>query len=30
LCRDAEPLQFDFSYAFQPIVDIQARKVFAH
>jgi len=30
LCRDAEPLPFDFSYAFQPIVDIQARKVFAH
>ncbi|WP_145478240.1 EAL domain-containing protein [Stenotrophomonas rhizophila] len=30
LCRDAEPLQFDFSYAFQPIVDIQAHKVFAH
>jgi len=30
LCRDAEPLQFDFSYAFQPIVDIQARKLFAH
>lgn len=30
LCRDAEPLPFDFSYAFQPIVDIQAHKVFAH
>ena len=30
LCRDAEPLPFDFSYAFQPIVDIQAREVFAH
>jgi len=30
LCRDAEPLPFDFSYAFQPIVDIQARKLFAH
>jgi len=30
LCRDAEPLPFDFSYAFQPIVDIQARQVFAH
>jgi EAL domain-containing protein (putative c-di-GMP-specific phosphodiesterase class I) len=30
LCRDANPLQFDFSYAFQPIVDVHARKVFAH
>lgn len=30
LCRDAQPLPFDFSYAFQPIVDVQAREVFAH
>lgn len=30
LCRDADPLPFDFSYAFQPIVDVQAREVFAH
>lgn len=30
LCRDAEPLPFDFSYAFQPIVDVRARSVFAH
>ena len=30
LCRDAQPLRFDFSYAFQPIVDVQARSVFAH
>ncbi|MGE6331634.1 EAL domain-containing protein [Stenotrophomonas sp. NPDC077659] len=30
LCRDARPLGFDFSYAFQPIVDVQARRVFAH
>lgn len=30
LCRDAQPLEFDFSYAFQPIVDVQARGVFAH
>lgn len=30
LCRDADPLQFEFSYAFQPIVDVQARRVFAH
>ncbi|MCS4279011.1 EAL domain-containing protein [Stenotrophomonas rhizophila] len=30
LCRDADPLHFDFSYAFQPIVDVHAQKVFAH
>ncbi len=30
LCRDARPLAFDFSYAFQPIVDVHARSVFAH
>ncbi len=30
LCREAQPLAFDFSYAFQPIVDVQARSVFAH
>ncbi len=30
LCRDSRPLAFDFSYAFQPIVDVQARNVFAH
>lgn len=29
-CFNAAPLSFDFSYAFQPIVDVQARKVFAH
>lgn len=29
-CRDAAPLEFDFSYAFQPIVDVAARQVFAH
>lgn len=29
-CRDADPLPFDFSYAFQPIVDISARRIFAH
>ncbi len=29
-CRDAEPLPFEFSYAFQPIVDVNARRVFAH
>ncbi len=30
LCRDAPALGFDFSYAFQPIVDIRARAIFAH
>ena len=30
LCRDARPLDFDFTYAFQPIVDVHARTVFAH
>ena len=30
LCREAAPLDFDFSYAFQPIVDVDARQVFAH
>lgn len=29
-CRNADPLQFEFSCAFQPIVDVHARKVFAH
>ena len=30
LCRDAAPLDFDFSYAFQPIVDVTTQQVFAH
>ena len=30
LCREAAPLDFDFSYALQPIVDVDARQVFAH
>ncbi|WP_083279910.1 EAL domain-containing protein [Stenotrophomonas sp. LM091] len=30
LCRDAEPLSFAFSYAFQPIVNMRTRRVFAH
>lgn len=30
LCRDAAPLDFDFSYAFQPIVDVATRQIFAH
>lgn len=29
-CRDNEDLNFDFSYAYQPIVDFHARKIFAH
>lgn len=29
-CRDLEALNFDFTFAFQPIVDFQARRVFAH
>lgn len=29
-CRNAEPLDFEFSYAFQPIIDVQMGKVFAH
>ena len=30
LCVDAQPLDFEFSYAFQPIVDVRARRIFAH
>lgn len=29
-CRNSEPLDFAFSYAFQPIVDLDAGRVFAH
>lgn len=29
-CRDSEPLDFDFSFAYQPIVDYAERKIFAH
>ncbi|GGY24528.1 EAL domain-containing protein [Paludibacterium paludis] len=29
-CRNGRPLDFAFSYAFQPIIDTGARKVFAH
>jgi EAL domain-containing protein (putative c-di-GMP-specific phosphodiesterase class I) len=29
-CRDLEELDFDFTFAYQPIVDFQARKIFAH
>lgn len=30
VCRDGAELGFGFSYAFQPIVDVHARQVFAH
>ncbi|WP_215782215.1 EAL domain-containing protein [Paludibacterium sp. B53371] len=30
ICRDGVALDFSFSFAFQPIIDIQARRVFAH
>ena len=30
MCRDAAPLDFNFSYAFQPIVDVSKRRIFAH
>lgn len=29
-CRDDAPLDFDFSYAYQPIVDFRNRSIFAH
>lgn len=29
-CRNGEPLDFDFRYAFQPILDVAAGMVFAH
>jgi EAL domain-containing protein (putative c-di-GMP-specific phosphodiesterase class I) len=29
-CKDNEELDFDFSYAYQPIVDFHARNIFAH
>ena len=29
-CRDSELLNFDFSYAYQPIVDFRNREIFAH
>lgn len=29
-CSDEEPLGFDFTFAYQPIVDIATRGVFAH
>lgn len=29
-CKNGRSLEFDFEYAFQPIVDIQTRTIFAH
>lgn len=29
-CRNAEPLNFDFEFAYQPIVDLSRRSVYAH
>lgn len=29
-CQDGEPLGFDFTMAFQPIVDLQSRSIFAY
>lgn len=29
-CRDSEALDFAFDYAYQPIVDIRSRTIFAH
>ncbi|MFA7624088.1 MAG: EAL domain-containing protein [Pusillimonas sp.] len=29
-CRDGEPLDFQFSYAYQPILDVKKHSVFAH
>jgi EAL domain-containing protein (putative c-di-GMP-specific phosphodiesterase class I) len=29
-CKDTEELDFDFSFAYQPIVDFHARAIFAH
>jgi len=29
-CRDLEPLDFDFTFAYQPIIDFRSRSIFAH
>lgn len=29
-CRDGQPLEFQFSYAYQPILDVRKHDVFAH
>ncbi len=30
ICKDGQELDFAFSYAFQPIIDIASRQIFAH
>ncbi len=29
-CRDGEPVGFEFAYAYQPIVDLASRTIYAH
>ncbi|GAB3437543.1 EAL domain-containing protein [Massilia solisilvae] len=29
-CKTAQPLDFEFAFAYQPIVDVKARTIFAH
>jgi EAL domain-containing protein (putative c-di-GMP-specific phosphodiesterase class I) len=29
-CRDGEPVGFEFDYAYQPIVDVASRSIYAH
>jgi EAL domain-containing protein (putative c-di-GMP-specific phosphodiesterase class I) len=29
-CKDSQPLGFDIAFAYQPIVDIETRSIFAH
>lgn len=29
-CKDSDELDFDFSFAFQPIIDFHAHNIFAH
>jgi len=29
-CQDTKPLSFEFSMAFQPIVDVTTREIFAY
>lgn len=29
-CKDADTLDFEFEFAYQPIVDVKVRKIFAH
>lgn len=29
-CQQSQPLDFDFAFAYQPIVDLRDRSIFAH